>query len=121
MITNAGRPTKYDATIQKKSDEYVAGAHVDFGDPVPTVAGLACYLDVSRSTIYEWRKGNDKFSDTLDRLNTWQEKGLWANGLTGQFSQPVTKLMLANHGYHEKAETITEHKITGFEVVSDES
>lgn len=120
MESQTGRPTKYDADIQKKADEYVAGAHVGFGDPVPTAAGLACYLDVSRSTVYEWRKGNDKFSDTLDRLNTWQEKGLWANGLTGEFAQPITKLMLANHGYHDKAETVTEHKITGFEVIADE-
>ena len=119
-MAERGRPTKYSEDVQKRADAYVAGGYIEAGDAVPTAAGLACLLDIAKSTIYEWAKHNPSFSDTLGRLNARQENSLTNGGLTGDFTPVITKLMLANHGYSEKVETVTEHKITGFEVVADE-
>ncbi|MFS1583491.1 MAG: terminase small subunit [Candidatus Arsenophonus phytopathogenicus] len=55
------------------------------GDVVPSVAGLACYLGISRSTAQEYAKENKEFS--------------------GEFNPTIVKLMLSNHGYAEKQET----------------
>lgn len=120
-MADVGRPTKYSKDVQERADAYVSGGYIEAGDVVPTAAGLACLLDIAKSTIYEWAKHNPEFSDTLGRLNTRQENSLTNGGLDGSFTPVITKLMLANHGYSEKVESVTEHKITGFEVVTDDA
>lgn len=98
-----GRPTKYNKAALAKAWEYLEN-HEERGDPVPTAAGLACELGVTKSTLYEWAKHHEEFSNTLASVNQKQERGLTAGGLTGQFQPTIAKLMLANHGYHDKQE-----------------
>lgn len=100
----AGRPTKYDHKIQKLADEYIDGGYETCGDVVPTAAGLACEIGVSKATLYVWSKGNQKFLDTLNRLQGVQERKLTAGGLSNSYNAAITKLMLANHGYSEKVQ-----------------
>ena len=102
MMEKRGRPTKYSEDLQKKADRYVNGEHADAGDVVPTMAGLACHLHINRSTVHEWIKTNEIFSDTLDRLMMTQERMLVSGGITGAYNSTISKLMLANHGYSEK-------------------
>ena len=100
MAQVTGRPTKYSEEIQAKADDYV----FNHQSLVPTVAGLAIHLDIRRSTLYEWSKNIQEFSDTLDRLQERQEALLVDGGLGGEFNAGITKLMLSNHGYREKTE-----------------
>lgn len=102
----AGRPTVYSPKMITKARNYIAG-HLDFDDPVPTVAGLACVLGVVRDTCYQWAKDKDKpeFSDILKELAQKQERVLVANGLLGGFSGPITKMMLTKHGYSDRVDT----------------
>ena len=98
-----GRPTKYNATIQKKADEYIKNLPMD--EVVHTVEGLADYIDVARSTVYKWRDEIDEFSDTLETILRKQAKTLINNGLTGEFNAPMTKMLMnVNHGYRERSE-----------------
>ena len=98
----AGRPTKYNQKIQQKADEYVAGAHIGAQDPVPSVAGLACYLDANKQTLYNWADQHPQFLDTLERCKERQEKLALMGGLTNEFNASIVKLLLNNHGYSDK-------------------
>ncbi|EPL6584949.1 DNA-packaging protein [Providencia rettgeri] len=91
-----------------KAKEYLMGGYETVGDVVPSVAGLACYLGVSRKTVYEWVKESTDLSDTLEGILAMQENKLINKGLNGDFNPTITKLMLANHGYSEKQEV--DHK-----------
>jgi len=96
------RPTKYSKAMQQAADDYVNGGHEACGDVVPSVAGLACELGVTRSTMYEWQKHHCQFSDTLGRLESVQERMSLSGGLTGKLNSTIVKLLLANHGYTER-------------------
>jgi hypothetical protein len=101
----AGRPATYKLSMVESARRYIAN-HEDFGDPVPTVAGLACVLGVVRDTCYTWAKDETKpeFSDILGELAQKQERVLIARGLIGEFNAPITKMMLTKHGYSDKVE-----------------
>ena len=99
----AGRPSLYNETTQAKADWYLLN-YKDMGDRVPTAAGLAVYLGVSKVSLYEWAKHHDKFSNTLSKLNAIQEYKLIQGGLGNEYNSTITKLMLANHGYSDKQE-----------------
>ena len=100
-----GRPRTYKPEMVKKARNYI-DQHLDFGDPVPTVAGLACVLGVVRETCHAWAKDEDKpeFSHILRELAQKQERVLIANGLMGEFNAPITKMMLTKHGYSDRLE-----------------
>ena len=99
------RPTDYRPQMVDEARRYIAN-HTDFEDPVPTVAGLACVLGVTRKTIYEWVKDETKgaFCDILEELGQRQERVLVRGGLGGDFNAPISKMMLTKHGYSDKVE-----------------
>ena len=100
----AGRPTKYNKGVLQKAEAYI-DHYEDHGDAVPTAAGLACVLGVGKRTLYSWAEKRSEFQHTLDNLNATQERVLTSQGLTGNFSSVITKLMLCNHGYSDKRES----------------
>lgn len=102
-----GRPTLYNDEMQEKADTYlfVFDKKIESGgcgEIIPSAAGLACYLGVSKVTIYEWAKHWPEFANTLQSINTRQEQSAVNNGLAGVFNSTITKLLLANHGYSDK-------------------
>lgn len=101
-MAKMGRPTKYSEAIQAQADKYVAGGHIGEQDPVPSVAGLACYLGVNKTTLYEWAEKHPDFSNTLGACKERQEKLALMGGLTNEFNASIVKLLLANHGYSDK-------------------
>lgn len=101
-----GRPSKLAESLDK-AKEYLLGGYQTFGDEVPSIAGLACYLAVARSSIYKWA-GEDKseggFSDIVEGILSLQENKLLNGGLRGEYNPTIAKLLLAKHGYADKAE-----------------
>ena len=97
-----GRPTDYTEEIVEKTKHYIETFE---GDPVPQIAGLAVFLGVARSTIYEWAEQHKEFSDVLERLKAKQEKMLISGGLLGKFNSTITKLALTKHNYSDKIDT----------------
>lgn len=95
----AGRPTKYNEEILERARAYMVAAPV-----VPSVAGLARELSVSKQTLFNWGEQHPEFMDTLEEIKAEQESRLIANGLSGEFNSTITKLMLANHGYSDKVD-----------------
>jgi len=97
----AGRPTKYDKAMQDKADRYI-DEYQEFGDAIPSAVGLAIFIGVNKSTLYEWAKIHPALSNTLGKVNSAQERSAVNNGITGVFNSTITKLVLANHGYSDK-------------------
>lgn len=104
-----GCPSKLTNELIAKAKEYLYGGYKENeGQVIPSIAGLACYLGIARSTVYEYGKQDSdlgrEFSDTLDGIMAFQEMKLINSGLAGDFNATITKLMLVNHGYSEKQE-----------------
>lgn len=106
FLMAGGRPTVYNAELLKRAKGYLT-AFKDMGDMIPSIAGLACVLGVTRETCHTWAKDPEKaeFSDILKELMQRQERELINGGIGGSFNSTITKLVLSKHGYSDKVET----------------
>jgi hypothetical protein len=100
------RPTKLTAAMVKKAHDY---DYIKLRQAIPTMEGLALFLGVNRSSVYEWQKGDTKlheeFSHIADGLLAQQANELINKGLKGVFNAKITTLILSGkHGYVEKTE-----------------
>ena len=100
-----GRPTKYGQEIVTKAQHYLDN-YGEYGHKIPSSAGLALVLGLSRETLRLWSKDEDKkeFLGILEAINQKQECVLLDNGLDGTFNSTITKLVLGKHGYHDRAQ-----------------
>lgn len=124
MAQKKGRPTGYSPAIISKTLEYLETCVDDIDEfhktrgeksdsydrlvivNLPTIEGLALYLKVNRSSIYEWRDKYPSFSDTLEVLMSMQKQKLITGGLSGDYNPVIAKLVLsANHSMAEKVDT----------------
>lgn len=94
-----GRPSKLTDELMNKAQDYADFGYEEQGDAVPSVAGLAVYLGVGRSTIYD---NKSAFSDILEQIAQKQEQKLINGGLLGGFNATIVKMMLTKHGYSDK-------------------
>lgn len=103
-----GRPSKLTDEMLQKAIDYMVFDFSNVEDLVPSVAGLAIYLGVNKTTLYEFARVNSDlgrdFSNTLASVKEKQEKMLISGGLSGNMNATITKVMLSNHGYSEKQE-----------------
>jgi hypothetical protein len=100
--SKAGRPSIYTAEIVKKAWSYVDGGWEEVGDPVPSVAGLACEIGIRRETCHAWAKDETKeFSNILSAIAEKQERQLLKGGLLNVFNASITKMMMTKHGYSD--------------------
>jgi hypothetical protein len=102
---SGGRPTDLTEDMVEKAQSYLDACY----NELPSKEGLAIYLDVARSTVYEWCKGESDlhkaFSDIFEKVMTEQGKRLINGGVYGRFNPTITKLMLSKHGYVEQKQT----------------
>ena len=114
MSREVGRPSLLDEEKLQKAKDYLLGGFKDIENIVPSAAGLACYLGVSKKTIFNWADVSEddennplgvEFLHTFNAIQTKQEMMLINGGLSQQFSGVITKLMLTNHGYSDKVQT----------------
>ncbi|AWK42607.1 DNA-packaging protein [Photorhabdus temperata] len=104
QTNQVGCPSKLNDELIAKARDYLYGGYESVGDVVPSVAGLACYLAIARSTAYEYGKQSSEFSDILEGIGAMQENKLINKGLTGDFNSTIAKMMLTKHGYSDKQE-----------------
>lgn len=115
----AGRPTDYNEEIVEKAREYIFlftdESTIPKDEVIPSIEGLALYIDMNRSTLYEWdgSEGKEEFSDIMDTLRSLQGKTLLTGSLTNKLNANISKAILSRHGYHEKTEVDqkTEHSL----------
>jgi len=103
-----GRPSLYTPALLKRARGYLRNFGRD-GSVIPSHRGLARYLNISRDTLYDWRRQEDKweFSFIMERVMLVQHELLVSNGLSGKFNANITKLLLTKHGYtfHNKTKS----------------
>lgn len=107
-VNKGGRPSLFKEDTIERARAYIQGGHVEEGDPVPTIEGLAVYLGVGRTTLYDWSTdetktdGTVQFSNILELCNTVQSKKLLSGALTNDLNANIAKLMLGKQGYSER-------------------
>lgn len=99
-----GRPSKLTDAVIEQAGRYASKEYLALGEVIPTVEGLAVYLNVSRKTLYNWKVESEEFLHILEDLMARQAKELFSNGLTGDFNPTITKLILTKHGYSDRVE-----------------
>lgn len=78
-----GRPTKYiPAIIFPKIGEYLSMCGRE-QTSLPSVEGLAIFLDINPDTLYEWAKKHKEISEYLKKVATKQKQQLMDDGLYG--------------------------------------
>ena len=98
-----GRPTKLTDELKAKARNYELVFREE-GDIIPSIEGLAYYLNIARSTLYKYEDEDTEFSDIVERVKTLQGKMLISGGLVGDFNASITKVILTKHDYSDKQE-----------------
>ena len=100
-----GRPTDYSEETLTKTQDYLDHFE-EYGDAIPSIAGLAVFLGISRETVYDWsrQEKKKKFSYILRNILSKQENVLINKGLKNEFNSNITKLALGKHGYTDKSD-----------------
>ena len=109
LIKHAGgRPSLYNPEVLSAAKFYLQ-YYKDMEQVVPTIEGLSRYLKIGLSTIKGWAHdiGKEEFMATLEDIKTEQATVLINQGLNSEINSTIGKLMLANHGYHERSEVAT--------------
>jgi hypothetical protein len=111
-----GRPSKYDPEMCDKVLEYLrTKKDAKDGDRIkvnlPTMQGLARFIGVNKTTLYEWAKVNEEFSNSLDEVKAEQHDRLLNSGLSGDYNSTIAKLVLShNHEYSERTDYTSKGK-----------
>jgi hypothetical protein len=84
LIKHAGgRPTKYNPdVIYPKIEEYLSMCSRE-QTKLPSVEGLALFLDVNKTTLFAWDKIYPEFSNYLKKLADTQKQQLMNDGMYG--------------------------------------
>lgn len=102
----AGRPTLLTEALVTKAQEYADYWFTTKDEVIPTVEGLALYIDVNKATVYKWCQEtgelNTQFNDIVSKLRDTKAKVLQNKGVTGEFQQKISALLLGHEGYREK-------------------
>jgi len=103
------RPTKLDDALILRAIEYIKQHDMEVTTHLPTIEGLAYFLNIRRDTLYEWEKENDAFSDILENIRQLQANKLIQNSIVNKYNPTIAKMMLSKYGYVEKTEVDQHH------------
>ena len=103
MSNPVGRPSLLTPELKARARAYLEGFS-EQGDVIPSTAGLACWLGISKASVYNYGEQDAEFLATLDAIQAKQESLTLNNGMTGVFNSTIAKLVLANHGYSDKVQ-----------------
>lgn len=80
---------------------------------LPTIEWLAKYINVNKSTIYEWIKKKEciEFSNLYNEIMEEQAQRLINMSLSWDYNPAITKILLSKHWYIEKIETDNNIKV----------
>lgn len=128
-----GRPPKYGKKMIKMAKEYIQNCNDKVVNVLesenettgrtryltrlkvnlPKIEGLCIYLDIRRSTAYEWANKYEEFSDIIEEINKLQSQRLIDGALSGEYNSIIAKLLLSKHGYKEEKDITSGGKPIG--------
>lgn len=106
-----GRPTKYDPKYVAEVDKYLAEETGREQMHLPKIESFAIRIGVNKTTLYEWAKRYEDFSNALDKIMQRQAQQLIDDGIYGgkEVNSTIVKLLLQNnHGMREKQDVTTD-------------
>ena len=124
MAHAGGRPTEYNEDILTRANEYLKLCEDEEVEQekkegwityktkvrLPTIEGLARYLQISRDTLYAWEKKHAEFSYITEDLRLEQAEKLINGGLSGDYNPTISKVLMTKHGYREGIDNTTNDK-----------
>jgi hypothetical protein len=103
MANKVGRPTKYNAGMIQKMEDFVLSMARE--QTIPTIPGFAYSVGVCEDTIHEWKSKHKKFSESIKKLLAVQCTMLQTLGLSQVYSAPMSIFLLKNnHGFKDRTE-----------------
>lgn len=103
-MASQGRPTKYTEEINQAAKDYISN-YKEHNHAFPSIVGMAFVLNIAKSTLYLWaNEERGSFSDTLEHCCDSQEFLVLNGAIRNNFNSTISKLVLANFGYHDKAD-----------------
>lgn len=114
----AGRPKEFKEQYISLVDDYIQECEDAFDKEkneymvkLPTVEGFALFIGHNKTTIYEWCKENEEFSNAIDKIKENQLNKLINKGLSGKYNPTIAKLLLSgNHNIREKSDITTDEQ-----------
>lgn len=91
---------EYHKTRGDKSDSFDRIVKVK----LPSIEGLAFFMGINKTTVYEWESSYEEFSNVIDKLRQKQASELINKGLSGDYNPTIAKVLLTKHGYREGVE-----------------
>jgi len=124
LYCNCGRPTTYSEEIIIKTNEYLASREDEEVEQekkegwttyktkakLPTIEGLALFLNIDKTTLYDWEKIHPEFSHVMSKLRSEQADRLINSGLSGDYNPTIAKVLLTKHGYIDKQDVTSDGK-----------
>jgi hypothetical protein len=108
----AKAPYKYSEDIIIKTNEYISSCSMAQME-LPTVEGLALFLEVNDDTIVEWSKTYEEFGELYKKLMMTQKVQLINNGAYGGKEVNTAMfifLLKNNHNMKDRTDVTTNDK-----------
>ena len=109
------RPTKYNLQVFTKIEKYMSMCGKE-NMSLPSIEGLANYLDITSETIRQWAKKYPAFSLTIKKIADKQKQQLMDDGMYGgkEINAAMAIFLLkVNHG-------MKDGNMTGVRVTKDD-
>ena len=88
------KKVRYSVDKVAVAHDYVANHEENYDDVIPTRAGLAIALNVSKSTVYMWAKTYDDFRACVDKLDAKHENMIIQGSLKGEYNNAAARVLL---------------------------
>jgi len=77
---------------------------------LPTISGLAIYLKVNRTYLYELASNNPELADIMDNIELLQEEYCLTRGITNQ-ANPIFSMFLlkSKHNFKDNPQQLTQN------------
>lgn len=101
-MARPGQPTLLTPELIERARKYIEDFADDGYSVIPTAAGMALYLGVSKQAIHLWAANGGEFLEPYSKMLQVQEAMTLGKALTSEFNSNISKLILANHGYSDR-------------------
>lgn len=86
---------------------------------IPTIQGLARYMDVPSSTLRKWISTYPEFAEKIEMLNDEQFVRILNSGLSSDYSAVISRQALSSlHGLRDSTDITTNNKDLNISVVN---
>jgi len=106
-----GPPEKYtEKKIRPIFEKYISGGWMGDDRAIPSVKHFATKVGTSRRYLLQKAEKSEWLSHMIEDIKEVQRDTLINNGLLGKINSNITRLVLSQHGVHEKTQSDNTNK-----------